>query len=61
MDPQILDDVAHSVVKLRMYPFFDIAHYVLMSTAIRDDTPQSGKTSKLAFMQYILVSFECYT
>lgn len=43
MDYQVWDDVSHTVVKLRMYPYFDIAHYVLMSTAIRDDTPQSGR------------------
>uniref|UniRef100_A0A5K3F8T9 Trimeric intracellular cation channel type B n=1 Tax=Mesocestoides corti TaxID=53468 RepID=A0A5K3F8T9_MESCO len=42
MDPRIIDDIATSVAKLSMFPYFDIAHYVLMSTAIRDDIPQSG-------------------
>ena len=42
MDPQIINDIANSVSKWRMYPYFDVAHYVLMSTAIREDTPQSG-------------------
>ncbi|VDL89045.1 unnamed protein product [Schistocephalus solidus] len=45
MDLLILDDVATSVVKWRMYPYFDIAHYILMSTAVRDDTPQSGSAN----------------
>ncbi|KAL5106008.1 hypothetical protein TcWFU_000358 [Taenia crassiceps] len=42
MDPQIIDDIATSVSKWRMYPHFDIAHYILMSTAVREDIPQSG-------------------
>ncbi|KAM7536701.1 hypothetical protein Aperf_G00000084783 [Anoplocephala perfoliata] len=42
MDPRIINDLAASVSKWRMYPYFDIAHYILMSTAIRDDIPQSG-------------------
>ncbi|EUB61847.1 Trimeric intracellular cation channel type B-A [Echinococcus granulosus] len=42
MDPQIIDDIATSVSKWSMYPYFDIAHYTLMSTAVREDIPQSG-------------------
>lgn len=43
MDPQIIDDIATSVSKWRMYPHFDVAHYILMSTAVREDIPQSGR------------------
>nr|CDS32606.1 expressed protein [Hymenolepis microstoma] len=45
MDPQIINDLANSVSKWRMYPYFDIAHYILMSTAIREDIPQSGSAA----------------
>ncbi|CAH8437506.1 unnamed protein product [Dicrocoelium dendriticum] len=42
MDPRIFDDVADTLAKLRMYPYFDVCHYILMSTAVKEDTPQSG-------------------
>ncbi|VDL61665.1 unnamed protein product [Hymenolepis diminuta] len=45
MDPQIINDLATSVSKWRMYPYFDIAHYILMSTAVREDIPQSGSAA----------------
>ncbi|CAH8659823.1 unnamed protein product [Schistosoma rodhaini] len=45
MNPIIIDDVANSVFKLRMYPYFDIANYILMSISVKEDTPQSGSVS----------------
>ncbi|VDP22947.1 unnamed protein product [Schistosoma margrebowiei] len=42
MNPIIFDDVANSIFKLRMYPYFDIANYILMSISVKEDTPQSG-------------------
>ncbi|VDP95391.1 unnamed protein product [Echinostoma caproni] len=42
MDPAVFEDVANSFAKLRMYPYFDICHYILMSIAVKEDTPQSG-------------------
>ncbi|TNN19974.1 Trimeric intracellular cation channel type 1B isoform 2 [Schistosoma japonicum] len=41
----IFDDVASSIFKLRMYPYFDIANYILMSISVKEDTPQSGSVS----------------
>uniref|UniRef100_A0A5K4EAR5 Trimeric intracellular cation channel type B-A n=1 Tax=Schistosoma mansoni TaxID=6183 RepID=A0A5K4EAR5_SCHMA len=45
MNPIIIDDVADSLFKLRMYPYFDIANYILMSISVKEDTPQSGSVS----------------
>jgi len=41
MDPQAFLDIATKITKLKMYPYFDIAHYTLMCMAARDDIPQS--------------------
>ncbi|CAL1542358.1 unnamed protein product [Lymnaea stagnalis] len=46
MDPQTYMDIATVVTKLKMYPYFDIAHYILMCIAVRDDVvPQQGQGS----------------
>ncbi|KAF5402208.1 Trimeric intracellular cation channel type B-A [Paragonimus heterotremus] len=45
MDPVIFEDVANSLSKLRMYPYFDLCHFVLMSIAVKEDIPQSGSTN----------------
>ncbi|KAL5022577.1 hypothetical protein ScPMuIL_001732 [Solemya velum] len=48
MDPQTFMDIATTVTKLKMYPYFDIAHYVLMCLAVRDDvSPQSSTAGPL--------------
>ncbi|KAK3763633.1 hypothetical protein RRG08_057053 [Elysia crispata] len=46
MDPQTYMDIATVVTKLKMYPYFDIAHYTLMCLAVRDDVhPHSQQGS----------------
>ncbi|XP_005102512.1 trimeric intracellular cation channel type 1B.1 [Aplysia californica] len=46
MDPQTYMDVATVVTKLKMYPYFDIAHYTLMCIAVREDVlPQQGSST----------------
>ena len=42
MDPQTFLDIATTVTKLKMYPYFDIAHFMLMCMAVRDDIPQGA-------------------
>ncbi|XP_064626467.1 trimeric intracellular cation channel type 1B.1-like isoform X2 [Lineus longissimus] len=42
MDPQTFMDIATVVTKLKMYPYFDIAHYALMCMMVREDAPQTG-------------------
>jgi len=41
-----LSEVAVFVSKLKMYPYFDIANYILMTMMVREDThppPSSGR------------------
>ncbi|XP_041358596.1 trimeric intracellular cation channel type 1B.1-like [Gigantopelta aegis] len=40
MDPKTFMDIAVVITKLKMFPYFDIAHYALMCMAVRDDMPQ---------------------
>ncbi|CAC5410944.1 TMEM38 [Mytilus coruscus] len=47
MDPQTFLDIATTVTKLKMYPYFDIAHFVLMCMAVRDDIPQGTPGSPI--------------
>ena len=35
-------DIATKVTKLKMYPYFDIAHYMLMCMSVRDDLPATS-------------------
>ena len=47
MDPQTFMDVATVVTKLKMYPYFDVAHMILCCVAVRDDiVPQGERTEK---------------
>ena len=49
MDLQSLTEVATVVTKLKMYPYFDIANYILMSLMVRDDNhpPATGTYFKI--------------
>lgn len=47
MDPQTFLDIATTVTKLKMYPYFDIAHFILMCMAVRDDIPQGAPGSPI--------------
>lgn len=37
IDPEIFLDLASKVTRLKMYPYFDIAHYAMMVMAVRED------------------------
>lgn len=37
LDQEILANAASRVHRLRMYPYFDLAHYMLMTVSVRDD------------------------
>lgn len=37
MDPEAFLDIANQVVKLKMFPYFDIAHCVLCALSVRED------------------------
>jgi len=46
MDPQQFLEIATVVTKLKMYPYFDIANYILMAIMVREDNhpPTTGST-----------------
>ena len=37
MDPEAFLELANQVTKLKMYPYFDIAHYVISCLYMRED------------------------
>lgn len=37
MDPESFLEIANQVTKLKMYPYFDIAHSVLCALHVRED------------------------
>ena len=43
MDAQTFLDVATVVTKLKMFPYFDIAHMILCCLAVRDDVGPQGE------------------
>lgn len=43
MDPEAFLDLANQVTKLKMFPYFDIAHSVLCALHVREDLG-AGKT-----------------
>ena len=58
MDPQTFMEVATVVKKLKLYPYFDIAHYTLMCMISRDDHPvQQGSGKKIWVFDLIYNSF----
>lgn len=37
MDPESFLEMANQVTKLKMYPYFDVAHYVISCLYMRED------------------------
>lgn len=37
MDPESFLDIANQVTKLKMYPYFDVAHYIISCLYMRED------------------------
>jgi hypothetical protein len=48
MNKEVLVDVGSQLAHLRMYPVFDVCHYLLTSLQVRDDIQQhqTGKVLK---------------
>lgn len=56
MDPEAFLDLANQVIKLKMYPYFDIAHSLLCALAVREDLgagKQINKPFKYIYIQRI--------
>jgi trimeric intracellular cation channel len=37
MDPESFLDIANQVIKLKMFPYFDIAHSLLSALSVKED------------------------
>jgi len=62
MDPEAFLDIANQVVKLKMFPYFDIAHCTLCALAVREDLGTgaqafSRKHPLSCWISYMLVVF----
>ncbi|KAI5636069.1 TRIC channel domain-containing protein [Phthorimaea operculella] len=44
MDPEAFLDLANQVIKLKMYPYFDIAHSLLCALAVKEDLGAGAQT-----------------
>ena len=45
MDPEAFLDLANQVAKIKMYPYFDLAHAVVCCLAIKEDMASGRKQS----------------
>ena len=61
MDPEAFLDLANQVVKLKMFPYFDIAHSVLCALHVREDLgPGKRKKSRRNYLKKCLVLYGLY-
>jgi hypothetical protein len=59
MDAEVFLDMANHVAKLKMYPYFDLAHAVVCCLAIKEDLSSGALTfSRCRFYEFpmLLVS-----
>lgn len=56
MDPESFLDIANQVIKLKMFPYFDIAHSLLSALAVKEDLgPGAHAFSRYLLLHVILV------
>ena len=48
MDPETFLDLANQVTKLKMYPYFDLAHSAVCLLAVREDLGAGKKNNRTA-------------
>lgn len=60
MDPEAFLDMANQVIKLKMFPYFDIAHSVLCALHVREDLG-SGKPKPTRPILNLICSEPAYT
>ncbi len=58
MNKEVLIDVGSQLSHLRMYPVFDLCHYLLTALQVRDDIQQhqAGKYSSIEIIQNAFLS-----
>lgn len=57
MDPESFLEISNQVTKLKMFPYFDIAHTVLCALAVREDLGPG----KMIFTIKILIIIDANT
>lgn len=62
MDPESFLDIANQVIKLKMFPYFDIAYCVLCALSVREDLGNGSQTFSrkhplACWLSYMLVVF----
>ena len=63
MDPEAFLDVANQVTKLKMYPYFDLAHSAVCLVAIREEMGAgefTGNVNSKALGNFEVFSFSYY-
>ncbi|KFD58616.1 hypothetical protein M514_00309 [Trichuris suis] len=43
-NPQALLELSHTIANLKLYPYFDLAHYIMMTIAVREDLASGSIT-----------------
>lgn len=54
MDPEAFLDLANQVTKLKMFPYFDIAHSVLCALHVREDLGAGNYLNIVNFLLNLL-------
>ena len=59
MDQQTFLEIATIVSKLKMYPYFDVASYILMCLIVREDNPPqtAGKDQPIEVLSYLYLQY----
>lgn len=55
MDSETLLEVATSVKRLKMFPYFDVAHYLLMCLTVKEDAYPPQFTGRSATIRIVLI------
>ena len=53
MDPEAFLDLANQVAKIKMYPYFDLAHAAVCCLSIKEDMASGRWTFNILTLMYI--------
>ena len=56
LDPEAFLDLANQVAKLKMYPYFELAHAIVCCISVKEDM-SSGIVSLHTYFWYFISSF----
>ena len=55
MDPEAFLDLANQVAKLKMYPYFELAHAAVVCLTIKEDMGSGNQYLNLPFKANIII------